>query len=254
MRSNKPWLVAIAFLLVFGLSASSALATTYVKGYVRPSGDGGSCPLPTPPDAIVTPSNCIQSVGSFSTTVIFDGTSSVPLPYDVIEFLAPGQTPNPGNVVNGTYGIDALALDSLASGIVPGDILTFVFGTNPVPDPSTSGVTFGILGCKGTVPGSSTGGIFDSSNNTVTTNCTNVDDVGTLVGDGTGVGDKVSFTFNSGVTIPGQLAFSFPNGDLPSEIDVTAGTVPVSTPEPASWSMLAAGLIGLGVIRRRWAV
>src|SRR5437899_1259322 len=122
MRSTRPWLIAFAFMIAFAVSASTTLATTYVRGYVKPSGDGGSCPLPAPPNAIVTPSNCIQNVGSFPTTVIFDGTSSVSLPYDVIEFLAPGQTPNPGNVVNGTYAIDALALDSLALGIVPGDI------------------------------------------------------------------------------------------------------------------------------------
>jgi hypothetical protein len=241
MRSSKPWLIVFAFLLVFAFSANSALATSYIKGYVRPSGDGINTCTPG--------GNCVQFINSGTVPIDLNTLGNqVSFAVDELNYSPDGSV---------LYDLDAIPLNLL--GIQPGSVVTFVFAVNPVPDPSTSGFTFGILGCGGTLLGTNIGGIFDSSpghitSNLITTTCTNVNDVSTLVGNGNGVGDKVSFTFNTGVTIPDQLAFSFPHGDLPSEIDVAAGSVPVSAPEPASLSMLAAGLVGLGVIRRKRTV
>ena len=246
MRLRKPWLIAFAFLLVFVVSATSALATTYVRGYVKPSGDGGSC----------SGSNCMQFDASFTDSIIVDlfGVASTQtFSFDQLSFLSPTEASS--DPVPPPHVIDALPLNLL--GIQPGSVLTFVFAPGFLPDPSTSGVTFGILGCGGTLLGTNIGGIFNSGfppNTTqtlVSIMCTNVTDVTTVIGDGTGTGNSVSFTVSSGISIPSQFAFSFPDGELPIEIDVASA--PVATPEPASLSLLVAGLVGLGVFRRKRA-
>jgi len=246
MRSSKPWLIAFAFLLVLALSASSTSATSYIRGYVKPSGDGGTC----------LGGNCMQFDASSTESIIVDlfgATNTQMFSSDQLSFLSQDEA-NAGATT--PHVIDALPLNLL--GIQPGSVLTFVFAPGFLPDPSTSGVTFGILGCGGTLLGTNIGGIFNSGfppNTTqtlVSTICTNVPDVTTVIGDGTGTGNSVSFTVNSGINIPQQFAFSFPDGELPVEIDVT--NAPVSAPEPASLSLLAAGLVGLGLFRRKRTV
>jgi len=258
MRSSKSWLVAVALLLLFALSASSVLATTtYLRGYVRPSGDGGiDCSNPTVDSCV----SRTQSVSGANISVTGDAVN-VLNSYDVVEF----------SIGTGLNTIDALPLNLL--GIQAGDTITFEFNTLPNVNTAdgTSTSTFGLLGCLspgGTLTelnGTNIGGIFDSSNvgassSLQTAYCTN--STANLLGDGTsGTTNRnpsVSFTFASGpgVVIPSQLAFAVPDSFVPLQIDITGPTGGGGTPvpEPASMTLLAAGLIGLGVIRRKRTV
>src|SRR5690349_15269792 len=212
MRPPKFGFIAVPFLFVFVFGASSITATTYVRGYVRPSGDGGaSSSDPT--------RNCVQL--DFSVTgagiPVTGGTSSTLDAYDVLTFSTGGD----GASFN---TIDALPLNLL--GIQAGDTITFEFST--LPDPGTAGgtntSTFGLLGCFGPsgnlteLNGTNIGGIFNSSNvgassSLQSTYCTN--STANLLGDGTSGttngNSSVSFTFASGLVIPSQLAFAIPD-------------------------------------------
>src|SRR5579859_5576964 len=101
---------------------------------------------------------------------------------------------------------------------------------------------FGVLSAREKKIGPSGFCVGDHGGNSqISTNCTSPTSNPLIAGE-TDFANSVSFTIGA---TPTQFAFGFPDGVLPIEIDLS--TTPVSTPEPASLSLLAAGLIGLGV-------
>jgi hypothetical protein len=240
MRSSKSWLIAFAFLFMFALSASSAMATSYV----RPSGNGAACSTIDP--SMPSTPGCVDVSGNILTF----GTSPT--------LLTP--TPPP------TYQIVG------AVGVTSGTEVDFTFaGPAPLPLNNDSS-TFKVLAC-GYGDGSLLPGIYtssaSSSTDSLSGHCTALGDPNDLTkfmdpsqfitDDNCSKIDTICLSFSQALQPPGPnlpADWYFTEASTgPSVLSLTEtfGPAPASTPEPASLSLLAVGLVGLGIFRRKRA-
>jgi hypothetical protein len=221
MRSSKRLLIALAFLLVFALGASSVMATGYIRGYVKPSGDGGSCL-----DINTTSPNCVSDDG----TTLLNGVTGAFDKYQII----------------GVTGITAgIEVDFTFTGPVTTSM-------TPVNVDGTAYSPFAVLVC-GYDGNPVKPGIYDSNHQKEDSKCTVLGDPfnsSQFMNPKTLIQEVPCATAN-------MVCLTFSGAGLPSTWffaeDLTTGPPLAATPEPATLSLLAVGLIGLGVLLRKHA-
>ena len=246
MRLRSVWLQVLGAASLCLVVAQVSQAT-YVRGYVRPSGDGDS--------TCISGQNCTALVSADNTLPIsvdlFGVAGTQTFKYDVLQYLSFDQINNQG--VSNAFTIDVVSLDQL--NLQAGDLLTFTFSAAQGIPSDTLGNVFGIVPCQESgSPATPTTTIVNSLGDFVSNKCTNALSKDTLITDESVSGDSIKFTLESGSAFPSKFAFSFPDGQLPTGIDVASGSVTSPMPEPASLSLLALGLVGLGAWRKKRAV
>jgi hypothetical protein len=235
MRSSKPWLIAFAFMFVLALSASSASATSYVRGYVRPSGDGGPCAPTTTSPLCVSDDGTTLSNGPFGPLVSPDN-------YQIV-------------------GVTSVVLKTEVDFTFAGPVTTSLTPVNP-DHAGTAFSSFSVLACAYQNNGTSVSpGIYNTNGDLESTNCTQLGDYSTagaftdpsnFINEVTcTTANMVCLTF-SGTGLPSTWFFAEDRTTGPRVLSLTE-TFPASAPEPASLSLLAVGLVGLGMFRRKRA-
>jgi PEP-CTERM motif len=239
MRSSKPWLIALAFLLVLALWASSTSATSYIRGYVRPSGDGGPCASTT------TSPLCVSDDG----TTLSNGPLGSPDNYQLV-----GAT----SVVSGTE-VDFTFSGTVTTSSTPVNLFgrALSFGT--------SFSSFSVLACAYQNNGTSVSpGIYNTNGDLESTNCTQLGDyssAGAFTDPSNFIQEVTCATANmvcltfSGTGLPSTWYFGEDTTTGPRVLSLTEtfGPAPTSAPEPASLSLLAVGLVGLRIFWRKRA-
>lgn len=248
----------LALLLVTVAFAAQPAQAQFRRGYLSPSGNGAPCPNGT--------SSCVSDNGS--TLEIGNGTTTTD--YQIVGV---------GGIVSGT------TVDFTFNGPAPG------FFSSPMSTfANKSDSAFSVLTCDSqtlTTSGGSTTtvfGIFDSSGNFENGNCTMLADPTILNSSSSPVieaggcaTNMVCLNFGSGApgtwffaedisstnictnaagaptTCPEVTAISATLGSSGGSGDGGGGGGTTPTPEPASMTLLAAGLVGLGALRRKRA-
>jgi len=257
MMLRKAWLRLLVVIGIFIFAAASAQATTV--RYLKPSGDGvGTCP-PPPPD---TANGC---VGVLPDGTLEDGSGAQFVSYQIVG--VGGITP--GTTVDFTFAgaAPALSLTStfqvLACSYEPnfgtaGSPAIYDSGGNPI---STSCTQLGDYNCPDTFnPACLTNPSFTPADGFITDDHCSITDTLCLTFSGTGLPSTWFFAEDVATTACTEDDTTDPpvvtcststttGGPAVTGTNVIAGTVP--TPEPASMTLLAAGLLGLGALRRK---